>query len=323
MKPIRSLYALKAIGCLFVVMIHVPFMGRGPASPIINAAVPLFLMISGYLLYEPRADANDLTLKLNHAIAKMVRIIIIVNAVYLLHALLRRAIAADTVFPIHSWTDVVEWILFGHKFNSTLWYLNTYLWTLVILWVLCRCHAAKVIRYLPLLLVLTLLLGRYLFVLPIGGLTFDQRLNCFTIGLPFVSIGYIAHQKEAILHRITNKRLTYGIVLCIVLAYAESLLLSTLGLNNHFGQFAFTIAYAILLFIGGITHSNSHVHPIVENIGKYHSGNIYYFHILIDNLFQSFGVFVPATQAILVFVVAWMLSIVLRRMQRITSGKKL
>lgn len=112
-------------------------------------------------------------------------------------------------------------------------------------------------------------------------------------------------------------------LLCIVLAYAESLLLSTLGLNNHFGQFAFTIAYAILLFIGGVTHPNSHVHPIVENIGKYHSGNIYYFHILIDNLFQSFGVFVPATQAILVFVVAWMLSIVLRQMQRITSGKKL
>ena len=84
MKPIRSLYSLKAIGCLFVVMIHVPFVGRGPASPIINAAVPLFLMISGYLLWEPGEDPIMLSRKLAYAFRKMVRVIVIVNAVYLL-----------------------------------------------------------------------------------------------------------------------------------------------------------------------------------------------------------------------------------------------
>lgn len=313
MKPIRSLYSLKAIGCLFVVMIHVPFVGRGPASPIINAAVPLFLMISGYLLWEPGEDPMMLSRKLAHAFRKMVRVIVIVNAVYLLYALFRFLVVPQETFPLCSWGDIVELILFGRKLNGTLWYLNTYLWTLALLWAICRCRAMKVISYLPLLLVLTFLLGRYLFMLPIGPLTFDERLNCFTIGLPFVAIGYIIHRNEERLRRIPGKELQVGILACIVMAYVESLTLSALGVNNHFSQFLFTTAYAILLVVWAVTHPDWQLHPLAQNIGKYHSANIYYYHILVANIYLSIGLFVPSVQAFIVFATVWLVSMGLKR----------
>lgn len=317
MKPIRSLYSLKAIGCLFVVMIHVPFAGRGAMSPIINAAVPLFLMISGYLLWDPNEDPKILCQRLAHAFWKLVRIIVVVNAVYLLYALLRHLMFPQETFPIRSWSDVVELVLFGRKLNGTLWYLNTYLWTLAVLWFLGRCRIIKVIRFLPLLLVLTFLLGRYMFILPIGSLTFDERLNCFTMGLPFVSIGYLIHQSEERLRRIPGKILLYGVLACIGMAYVESLTLSALGVNNHFNQFFFTTAYAILLVVWAVTHPDWQLHPLVQDIGKYHSANIYYYHILVANLYLSIGLFIPSAQAIIVFATVWLVSVELKRYKAI------
>jgi len=57
-KDIPGLFALKALCALFVVIIHVPFIGKDTLAPIIRIAVPCFFMISGFFLYSGNAQAE-------------------------------------------------------------------------------------------------------------------------------------------------------------------------------------------------------------------------------------------------------------------------
>lgn len=55
-KEIPSLYVLKALCALFVVMIHTDFVGKAYLSPVIRIAVPCFYILSGYFLYAGNAQ---------------------------------------------------------------------------------------------------------------------------------------------------------------------------------------------------------------------------------------------------------------------------
>ena len=48
---IQSLFLLKAICALFVVIIHFPLAGKIYLDPLIKASVPIFYMITGYFMF--------------------------------------------------------------------------------------------------------------------------------------------------------------------------------------------------------------------------------------------------------------------------------
>lgn len=232
MKAIASLYSLKGIACLMVVMGHIPSIVRAPLSPILRG-VPLFLMISGYLLYTP--DGKELSRKAVKQLKKICCIIICVHTVYAIYSALRAYFSPTYIFPIQTWEGFLNWAFCGTELgHGVLWYLHTYAWTLVVLWALSCKGSVGYMRYLPFLLVANLILGRYQFLFPFEITHFGIRQNCFTVGLPYFAIGYLVHKNESRLHNITLRR-WMSIMLCSLIAvYAEIVLLTLLGKNNHF-----------------------------------------------------------------------------------------
>ena len=311
MKTITSLYSLKGIACLMVVMGHIPSIVRSPLSPILRG-VPLFLMISGYLLYTP--DGKELSQKAAKQLKKICCVIVCVHAVYAIYSALRAYFSATYTFPIQTWSEFFNWLLCGTELgHGVLWYLHTYAWTLAVLWTLSRKGNVKYIRYLPFLLIANLVLGRYLFLFPFEIQNFGLRQNCFTVGLPYFAIGYLAHQYESQLHAVPIRKWLILMFGSLVAVYAEIALLTIMGRNNHFADFVFNIPLSVTLFTLMALHPLWEVSPWLVRLGRDHSANIYYWHMLLGGLCSWAGLNFPSIQVIIVFTLSLFLSILIRK----------
>lgn len=314
MKAIASLYSLKGIACLMVVMGHIPSIVRAPLSPILRG-VPLFLMISGYLLYTP--DGKELSRKAVKQLKKICCIIICVHTVYAIYSALRAYFSPTYIFPIQTWEGFLNWAFCGTELgHGVLWYLHTYAWTLVVLWALSCKGSVGYMRYLPFLLVANLILGRYQFLFPFEIPHFGIRQNCFTVGLPYFAIGYLVHKNESRLHNITLRR-WMSIMLCSLIAvYAEIVLLTLLGKNNHFADFVFNIPLSVTLFAFMATHPAWQVSSWLVRLGRDHSANIYYWHMMVAGLCSWVGLSVGSIQVVIVFALSLLLSVAISAVRK-------
>lgn len=121
-----------------------------------------------------------------------------VNLVYLLYHLLRTWLNSHYNFPLQSWEDWAEWIFYGDTLNYAFWYLNAYAQSLFILWIVCKKGLSRCMAYLPLLIILGIFCGRYLFLFPFENAALESNLlhyskNCLSIMLPFMAMGYYYH----------------------------------------------------------------------------------------------------------------------------------
>lgn len=317
MKPIASLYSLKAMGCLFVVLQHVHFAGRGLLSPIISTAVPLFAMISGYFLYRDNMSREEQSALIKKRLYQLLRIILQVNAVYLAYYLIRMLLNENYVFPLKSWTDGLELLLYGDTLNYAFWYMNAYAHSLIILWIVCKKGLERWINYFPFLLIIGIFWGRYLFLFPIENEALENWLlhyskNCFTVILPFVALGWLMHRHEERLKEVSLKAMCFGLAICIFLSYAEIGMLTIFNCNNHNSLLVFTALSAIHIFALALRIPHLQVPRFVQQVGQYHSGNVYYYHVLVASLFAWASWVFPAIQAFIVFATTLMLSMVLK-----------
>lgn len=314
MKSITSLYSLKGIACLMVVMGHIPSIVRSPLSPILRG-VPLFLMISGYLLYTP--EGKDLSRKAVKQLKKICCIIICVHAVYAIYSAVRAYFSPAYTFPIQTWEEFFNWVFCGTELgHDVLWYLHTYAWTLILLWVLSCKGGVGYMRYLPFLLVANLVLGRYQFLFPFEITHFGIRQNCFTVGLPYFAIGYLVHKHESRLHDITLRR-WMSIMLCSLIAvYAEIVLLTLTGNNNHFADFIFNIPLSVTLFAFMATHPTWQVSSWLVRLGRDHSANIYYWHMMVAGICSWVGLYVSSIQVVIVFALSLLVSVAISAVRK-------
>lgn len=309
MKPILSLYSLKGIACLMVVMGHIPSIVRSPLSPILRG-VPLFLMISGYLLYTP--DGKELAKKATKQLRKICSIIVGVHIVYAIYSALRAYFSSTYIFPIQTWNDFYTWVLCGTELaDGVLWYLHTYAWTLAILWLLSCKGSVGYMHYLPFLLLANLALGRYQFLFTFEITHFGIRQNCFTVGLPYLAIGYIVHKYESCLRSVSLHRWLLMMSFCLIAVYAEIVLLTLFECNNHFGDFIFNIPLSIMLFAFMASHQTCQLSPYLVLLGRNHSAKIYYWHMLVASICSWMGLYVGSVQVVIVFALSLLLSVVI------------
>lgn len=268
MKPqvVPSLYSLKALGALFVVMCHTPMQVLGDSMSLFKtSAVPVFFAISGYFLYQDEVNA---TIKRAwQGIKNIIPIIFIVNLIHVIGLL-----------PNHSdqltWEALYNTILLGSGYAGHLWYLTAFLQGLFVIIILLRLFPQRAIMYLPLLLLpLNIIQGKY------SDLT-GLEANVFTVihhGLPFLSLGYIMAWKQ-------DKILKYKWGLCLVASIGLWLLESSLmrlygisGLGIYISSFLYIPATIGLC----LQYKGFGASTWLEKIGKNYSGCIYYFHILV------------------------------------------
>lgn len=264
----QGLYMLKALLALFVVIIHVPMFGKSELKPLLSAAVPCFYIISGFFLYR-----GDRIKEIHCAwrwCKKIFTISVLVNLFYFIYW---------GVQGTWRYKAFCHAFLSGDLLNAALWYL-TAMWQGLLAFILIRRFvSSKVIYLLPLLIIFSLLEGRFHFLFEDGGAYVPQwhRLNFFAVALPCLSVGYLLRKH---VHRLKNLYVAIAFfVFFVVCGYAEDWIIS-IYVKKIISYGIFTIPVAICLFLIFLNLKKVRL-SFISDIGKYHSANIYYFHVFV------------------------------------------
>lgn len=154
-KGITSLFLLKAIGAIFVLLIHFKFPYKGVAEPIYRIGVPIFFVVGGYFFYS--VDLSKLKERGKKALRKMILLILFFNLIYGIvnHFILGKSI-------VFSFDFAKRLILYGDNIEGILWFLTSYFWTVVLIYLLIQINLKRIIFPLAVVLaVYNLLSGQY------------------------------------------------------------------------------------------------------------------------------------------------------------------
>lgn len=184
-----------------------------------------------------------------------------------------------------------------------LWYL-TALWQGLLIFALLRKYVPRTLYLLPLLYILIYLMrnsGSFLvpFTIDIG-----IGRNSILTTLPFLSVGYFMHMYEDTLVKIRYLKVIY--VFTIVVAFIECLIYTKV-FRHYSCLFNFTTFPLIVMSMLLCIKNPDYKLPILNEIGRKHSANIYYFHMLLALYVWDLEIINPV-KAVLVWVSAIPLS---------------
>lgn len=306
-----GLYCLKALCALFVVIYHVPVAYGHYSIPIAGIAVPCFFMISGFLLYSNSKEKEIKTAW------KWIKKIILTSV--LLQIFYFFVNYEDIIGQFRNQADWYLPLLFqGGVLCGALWYLTAF-WEALLCFIVVRYFLGNKLLYIaPVLVILGLYAGRYGFV--VGSPVFRPWLfqSFLAAAIPYMSLGYLVHKHKE--HFTGAARWLICAVVFAVLIYLERYFLQDLYTVTNEGTFyIFTMPLAFSFFILALNW-NKNIRGIVE-VGKYHSSNIYYFHLFIAavlhyllapnmiSLYRNFG-------AVMVYFLCILMSMLLIRIKK-------
>lgn len=301
---ISSLYLLKALCAFLVVVIHCDWCCKEAITPILGMATPCFMCITGYLLFS-----NDYQKELGKATRwakKALLLSIVLNALHLGQHLWDGASITD-----YSVGGLFFNIFTGIAFSTHLWYLSA-MWTALLLFYLLR-------RFCPVLIFIAPLLycwahvcykwGADIFPQAESYELFLLRCNGLITGLPFLCTGYlIARYQERL---VAMKWLPLWLLLCLAFLLYGGQLLALLPIKTYgWPHFWVMYLFIVLTMALCIRYRNAYV-PLLNEIGQYHSANIYFFHILVLIHLGRTGMLSSDWQAVIVFIctipVSWLI----------------
>lgn len=271
-KRIESLYVLKAVSSMLVVIVHAELWGKSALTPLLGVATPCFLAITGFLLYS--ADSGREQSKALKWARKCFILSLVCNVLYLSFYIL------DGV-PLsrYSFDRLVLNLFTGHLISTHLWYLTAVWQGLLIMWLLRR-YVPRLITFAPLLYLFAYVLrayGKLLFPELSSDTLFILRANAIVTALPYLATGYLVHKyHEQVLAKV-------NIIICLIglllLIYAEYILRLYLHVDGSlFFICTWPLVAALMLTC---CRYRDFTLPILGSIGREHSANVYYFHVLI------------------------------------------
>ncbi len=265
-KPIPSLYALKLLAALAVVVMHakVPVLST-VTLPLCKLAVPLFLMASGYCLISDGGEVRRDSVR--RAIPRMLRLTLWANLVYIVYNVIAGWLTGDAWMPLlrlldsHFWTDLV---CFGGTVSGHLWYLVAYLQVLIFVWLFIVRRVPKWFYWcIPLGLLLNLLLGNYGFLLDLHT-SYKTSRNFFTIALPCVALGMWLHEQRSRLtgeerhqrmsHLVVTSGRRWSLLIAVVLLYVESFLYKVYCPEHTADVWLMTVPAAAVVLLACVGH---------------------------------------------------------------------
>ena len=291
-KRVESLYILKAICSILVVIVHAELCGKAAILPLLGIATPCFLAITGFLLYS--ADKERELGKATKWAKKSLGLSLVCNAMYLTLYLLDGAPLSR-----YSMGDFLMILLTGHVISTHLWYLTAMWQGLLIMWLLRR-FSPRAIYFVPLLYIFAYILrayGKLLFPELSSDTLFLMRTNAIVTALPFLATGYLVHKHHAqILSRVNILICLAGVLLLIYAEYALRLYINTGG--SIF--FLCTWPLVVCLMLACCRYKDFTL-PVLGRIGRIHSANIYYFHVILLIYFNRFWPEETTWQALLIY----------------------
>lgn len=308
-----SLYALKALCAFAVVAIHTPVGEyREVVNTLASIAVPLFLMTTGYFLYD--SDDKKILSRIQSSIKK---VLIIIGITHLGYAFL-----PHSGFPIGRSLDFyLRWVLTGVNHNNFhLWYLHSLLGALAILWLMLKLRLGQ---WLPLTLLTVpthYYLANFVFETPDNSYwhSIGWHIWRYTIAtaLAFVTLGFIVKRYDKYIKRIKS----WGILVVAVIPllylcqYAEQ---TEIKLITQLSKPFVVLALALSIFSLCLTKASWGKNTLLAYIGEHLSSNIYYWHILVlslvshhlrPHIYQDWGIFYT-------FVLSAVVAYLIKRLQ--------
>ncbi len=258
---IDSLYALKALCALFVVAIHTPLLGKPYIREILDVAVPCFFMISGFFLYTGnKVRERD---KAKKWLKKVLIIYAVLTFVYLITGICQGR--NFLYMPV-----ILKVVLFGDIISVHLWYLAA-LWQALIVFIFLRKNDRLFI--LCLLFFLWSPIVHYVCVyLGLSNMPEHFTRNCFGVALPYLCAGYVISK-----YRYQLKK--YKLYFCAVIAC----FILMKFINWPF--LMLQVILSIFVFLVALNYEGS-VNKGLIWLGKYHSANIYYLHMILVPIIQ-------------------------------------
>lgn len=302
-KEYDGIHVLKVICAILVVITHIPAKFSLFFSPIIFTAVPCFLIISGFFLFSNNNVLIE-TQKAKHRFIKIFFLNILVTIPYFIYFYKNMSVIC-----------LLRALIFGDGVIYHLWYMCC-AWQALLLFYLIRnkissCGMTAIALS---CLAFHFVISKYSFIWDGCDLKFPILLetNSITIGLPCLIFGYLIH-KHKILHN--KKNICFILlVLSIILSYFEFYIHFT----SHNHRSGFMISNILLSFIMMLVaiYPPFKVPTFIVNIGKNHSANIYYFHVLIGMIIAPYCS--KSIQAYVVIVLSVLFSIILQPISKKT-----
>ena len=319
-----ALHTLKCLCAFLVVMIHVNSPFRFELLPLTQTAVPIFYLISGYFLVGPDSLINRS--RITKTLKKIAGIAIVANLVYLLFlAALNFHRCGDfyNILPYFKPSNLLSLLVFGGTVSGHLWYLNAYMFALLLTGLIIKLKWQKIIPFLIFAgLAVAILLGQYSRLTSLPDIGYALNRNGFTIAFPCVMTGACIRIYES---RLRNFKYWIAACIAIVIAtYAETYFLSATNGDTITGVLAITtIPAAACIFMMFLTTPRLHI-PVLSKIGKDYSAHIYIYHIMVMTILDAtLCRIIGIESALLVFVLTiaaiWSARIALRLSVRLRT----
>lgn len=286
-----SVNCLKLVGAFLVICLHCfPKISWSNTAvyyiyPLFRMAIPIFLIISGYFLYD--IDEVQTLKKCKNALVKMLWITLFANLFYFV---------TNPVY-FDDFASVIRFVFIGGS-SYHLWYLNTYIEILLCFIVFLKWRKIDTLLVLaPMLYLLGLCLGTYSIIFEISPSS-DFYRNFITVGIPCVGAGYLLRKhQEKILSWFSKPLLLFLFILLFseIEAFILRMYLYSEAFSGDF--YAFSILLGISTVIIALKYPGIGSNTLAERLGKNKSLWIYIFHVIvlrkINVYIKHYGIDIP------------------------------
>lgn len=242
-----SLNTLKFFAIFAVLCLHSGFLAFGRlgygVDLVSRFAIPVFFLISGF--YSMYQDENYALEKYKTRIIRLIYLIIISNAIYIVFFILTKS--NFDVWGLFTLDSCWNYIIFNVSPGTFhLWFLQALLYCYIFFWIIIKLNVnpRKLYFLIPLLIAFNLIFGEYFLM---NGIEIPRMYyrNFLLTGLPFFLLGFfIRDRQEKIKELFSNKTAFCCLVVILGIIILEWSLLS-IKVELSLG----TALLAVLLFI--------------------------------------------------------------------------
>lgn len=300
---IHSFDVLKLLLAFLVVTIHFPFKTSGDYFIAYGkTAVPIFFVISGYLLY--RDDMQEMLPRIYKQTIKILLVTIISNIIYgAFFYFLEGKYVFRYVYFTHK--KIMDFILYNvSPFSEHLWFLGSMLYALVLIIILAKTNLLKKAMFVAPFLTLA-----YLLLYWFGPVNPFAYRNALLIALPYLMMGMAIRRFETSLMKI-KKSVLWLAALTLCITTIVELKTYRRGIAIPFVS-AELLTYVIVLLC--LNYKNFGAGTIFEKLGRSCTLFIYIAHIIVAMILFEYipqsSIFVSTLAPVTVYVVTLVLSL--------------
>lgn len=290
-SEITGLNALKMVCAIMVVLIHVSgYTYRAYLIPFCRIAVPVFFMISGYFLLLP--DGTISTTRVRRIIFKILKIAIVTNVLYasFIYLAYHNTNPKFIEYLFFNYKSYLYLIGFGNIFNHALWYLNAYIFALIVIHTMVKLRIDK---YLYLFIPLGLIVGTIIYYYSYEhfhvvlhrvqqpNFMGNYLRNFFVSALPYLMIGVAIRRYQSLLGKYA-KFLPLALLAALLLTVAHEMAFGQFGEYSSFSDAGITTPIlAFCTFMYALEANRPNQLKWLAQEGRRHSLNIYLFHTMV------------------------------------------